>query len=169
MKEIYIVGHEWEGTEQIDIIRPFSYMKKDINYYIDHVANVREKKIRDCDILIIIRRIEPQIIDFINLAKFYDKKTIFSLDDNFFAIPDNLGNVTDYYRDDKNINNLKKILSLVDVVKVPSKSLEKICGIYNQNVIYSPYTIDTSLIKRKRLYNSFKAKKIRIGDRKSVV
>ncbi|HBF36356.1 MAG TPA: hypothetical protein DDW50_03460 [Firmicutes bacterium] len=146
IKIICIVQTPVPSTE-ISIIRPFSYLEKEqkISWKLVKENAFQADILDQADIAVFHRNCHPNGRAILERVKNAQIPVIYEIDDNFFAIPENLP-VGRYMRNPSVIQTIEYYLHSADIVKIGSPELTPLVSQYNQNIIYQPYAVDLTIL-----------------------
>jgi glycosyltransferase involved in cell wall biosynthesis len=134
-------------TTDIDIVRPYSRLEAEgaIVFRVLTADSVSPEDLSWAQLLVVVRDVTS---DAIRVAEEAREKfvipVIFSWDDDFFAMPQNLGALSDYYHAPATIVALKEMLTKADLVKASTARLAARSREYCRNVVQVPYGFDFS-------------------------
>ncbi len=95
------------------------------------------------EIVVIVRDSEPEAVALRRAARdIYNVPVVFSWDDDFFSIPDSLGELARHHREPKFISGLEEMLTTADMVKASTARLAARSRLYTDKVIEVPYGFD---------------------------
>ena len=142
---VHVVAPDGIASVDIDIIRPFSVLASEgsIEWTIGPQASADAIDFSGIEVLIIVRYTDPETCAILRNAR--DKHrcvVIYSYDDDFFAIPDDLGPLTDYYRHQNTADSLRFLLGAADIVKATTPRLAARSRQYSNAVVESRYGFD---------------------------
>jgi glycosyltransferase involved in cell wall biosynthesis len=142
---VHVVAPAGIASVDIDIIRPFAVLASEgtIEWTIGPQASVDAIDLAGVEVLIIVRYTDPETCAILRKARDeYGSVVIYSYDDDFFAIPDDLGPLSYYYRHPSTVDSLRFLLSAADVVKATTPRLAARSREYSSNVVESRYGFD---------------------------
>lgn len=133
-------------TTEVSLIQSMSYLSLlgRVHWNLVSERKLTARKIRDHDVIIFQRTVNPRMQKFLNLARKLKKKVIYDIDDNFLAIK----NIAprSVYRRPRYRNSFIKFLKSAHVVRAGSYELAKVLSRYNRRVTTLPYSVDFTLV-----------------------
>lgn len=145
---VLAVGPLHLPTAQIDVCIPFEDLRR------EGIVHPRYKEVHDvlpndllwCDVVVVIRAVDPEALELIRSAKSVGVKTIFTWDDDFFSLTDEHPDLKKYY-DSKEIRaSMEGVLRESDLIKASTRAIESISYRYNDSVLTAPYGFDFRLM-----------------------
>lgn len=129
---------------EIILLQPFRELIKQgiYNCQVKQEGEVTKEAIEAADLVVFQRNVEPGSFQYIQWAHEMGKRTVYSIDDNFLAIPEIKG-VSDYYCDPSRLETFANFLRNARVVQVGSPFFaEYIRNQFNPNVYVIPSSVD---------------------------
>ena len=142
---VHVVAPDGIASIDIDIVRPFSVLASEgsVEWTIGPQASANAIDLEGVEVLIIVRYTDPETCAILRKARDkYRCVVIYSYDDDFFAIPDDLGPLTDYYRHQNTADSLRFLLGAADIVKATTPRLAARSRQFSKTVIESRYGFD---------------------------
>jgi glycosyltransferase involved in cell wall biosynthesis len=134
-------------STEISIIRPFSYLEdqQELTWKLVKEASFHPDLLDQVDIVVFHRNCHPNGRAILDRVKATQIPVIYELDDNYFAIPEDLP-IGRYMRNPYVVQTLESFLSSANIVKIGSPELTPIVSRYNQNIICQPYAVDLTIL-----------------------
>jgi len=154
-RNILVLGPDIPTTD-IDITRPFNRLAEEglIDWRWSSVPPASAEDLAWADLLVIVRDVESPSLWAARAAREdHGIPVVFTWDDDFLAVPDGLGALTDYHRNPVIIAGLEELLRTVDLVKASTPRLARRSEAYSQRVVCAPYGFDFS-----QLYGAYPGK-----------
>jgi glycosyltransferase involved in cell wall biosynthesis len=138
-------------TTDIDIVRPLRRLAEEgaVDFEIvPYRASASNSQLADADVLVISRVHDASVLKLFREAKSrHGLPVVFSWDDDFFAIPESLGDLARHHRHPEIIAGLETLLSEADLVKASTPLIEKRTRQYTDRVVRMPYGFDFSQVR----------------------
>ena len=133
-------------TTDIDVNRPFARLRAEGKLewtFVPYGETVSPDLLREADLLVVSRIHDAATRRLVEAARTeFGVPVVFSWDDDFFSIPENLGSLARHHRDPENVRSLKDILSRADLVRASTKKLVERTRQYTDRVVETPYGFD---------------------------
>lgn len=132
----------------IGIIKPMMTLQNSghINFSMRYTWFYSEQDIRNCDVLVLCRNINPKDLRLVELAKKHGKAIIFDIDDNFFELPISTP-IGRYHRTPVHLYVVSEMIKSADAVRVYSAPMMEISGQLNPNTYQLKSYFDFTLLK----------------------
>lgn len=117
-----------------------------LNFRLINVADVTEDSLDWADALVIARACEPDAAEVLQRGKSRGLPSIFSWDDDFFAIPPEFPTLKAHYDAPDQRRALTEILSTVDLVQCSTERLAQRSEVFNTEVMVAPSGFDFSIL-----------------------
>lgn len=138
-------------TSDIDLFRPFKRLELEgaLEWsYVPYGEMLSDEDLDDADLLVISRIHDVETAELVRRAKNdHGIPVIFSWDDDFFVIPDDLGALTKHHKNPLNIQSLEEILRTVDLVRASTRRIATRSSKYSDSVVVTPYGFDFSQLE----------------------
>ncbi len=144
-RRVLIVAPKDNASVDIDVMRPFQTLGAEgcVDWTVSEQLDVTDADMEGKDCMIVVRYTDPHTLQLIQRAREkHGIPTVYSWDDDYFAIPAELGDVAEYYRAEVTINSLRGILAAAALVKASTPRLAERSREYAKHVVVSPFGFD---------------------------
>jgi glycosyltransferase involved in cell wall biosynthesis len=94
------------------------------------------------------------VLNWVNMARDLGTRTVYELDDNFFAMQED-NPAYEVFSDEAVLNNVRACASMADLVTVSTEPLREVMLDFNPNVNVVPNFIDESWLRVERIRNKW--------------